>query len=187
MKPSLWTQTIENFYLRQTYSLITEKGCESRLEKLAKDQNKEIRDVESGLSQIKMSTNWSDELQELMLKDAINYSLMEYQGSTTELYEMWCAGDEAALREAISDEVDTSELTDEELAEYEAQKHLLEEYNKGMSYDRNEGMLKVAKKYLESGDVVFFAVGLAHLLNNVNGLEDTLRDAGYTVELVTYS
>ena len=187
MKPSLWTQTIENFYLRQTYSLITEKGCESRLEKLAKDQNKEIRDVESGLSQIKMSTNWSDELQELMLKDAINYSLMEYQGSTTELYEMWCAGDEAALREAISDEVDTSELTDEELAEYEAQKHLLEEYNKGMSYDRNEGMLKVAKKYLESGDVVFFAVGLAHLLNNVNGLVDTLRDAGYTVELVTYS
>ena len=40
---------------------------------------------------------------------------------------------------------------------------------------------------LESGDVVFYAVGLAHLLNNVNGLVDTLREAGYTVELVNYA
>lgn len=186
MKPSLWTQTIENFYLRQTYGLNSEKGCESRLERMAKEQNKEIRDVESGLSQVKMSTGWSDDLQELMLEDAISYSSTEYQDSTWELYELWCAGDEAALREAISTEVDTSELTEEELAEYEAQKPLLEEYNKGMSYDRNKEMLKVAKKYLESGDVVFFAVGLAHLLDSENGLVDTLRDAGYTVELVAF-
>jgi hypothetical protein len=48
-------------------------------------------------------------------------------------------------------------------------------------------MLKVAIDYLESGDVVFYAVGLAHLLNNVNGLVDALRDAGYTVELVSYA
>jgi len=187
MKPSLWSQTIENFYLRQTYGLSSEKGCESRLEKMAKEQNKEIRDVESGLAQVKMSTGWSDELQELMLEDAISYSPTEYQDSTWELYELWCAGDEAALREAIAEEVDTSELTDEELAEYEAQKPLMEEYNKGMSYDRNKEMLKVAKKYLESDDVVFFAVGLAHLLDSENGLVDTLRDAGYTVELVSYS
>ena len=187
MKPSLWSQTIENFYLRLGYSLTSEQGCESRLEKLAKEQNKEIRDVESGLSQVKMSTGWSDELHQLLLEESISYSASEYQESTWELYELWCAGDEAALREAISDEVDTSELTEEELAEYEAQKHLLEEYNKGMSYDRNKEMLKVAKKYLESGDVVFYAVGLAHLLNNVNGLVDALRDAGYTVELVSYS
>jgi len=104
-----------------------------------------------------------------------------------ELYELWCAGDEATLREELSDEVDTSELTEEELAEYEAQKHLHEEYNKAMSYDRNDGMLKVAIEYLESGDVVFYAVGLAHLLNNVNGLVDALRAAGYTVELVQYA
>ena len=61
-----------------------------------------------------------------------------------------------------------------------------EEYEKAMSVDRNEGMLKVAKEYLESGDVVFYAVGLAHLLAE-NGLVNTLRDAGYTVELVNYS
>ena len=62
---------------------------------------------------------------------------------------------------------------------------LYEEYNKSISSDRNAGMLEVAKDYLESGDVVFYAVGLAHLLAE-DGLVFTLRDAGYTVELVTF-
>ena len=39
--------------------------------------------------------------------------------------------------------------------------------------------------YLESGDVVFYAVGLAHLLQE-NGLVDALRASGYTVEPVVY-
>ena len=77
-------------------------------------------------------------------------------------------------------------FTEEELAEYEEELPYIEEYNKSMSYDRNDGMLEVAIGYLESGDVVFYAVGLAHLLNDVNGLVDTLRAAGYTVELVEY-
>ena len=77
-------------------------------------------------------------------------------------------------------------MTDEELAEYEDQKDLIEEYNTAMSYDRNEGMLKVAIDYLESGETVFYAVGLAHLLDDVSGLVNALRDAGYTVELVQY-
>ena len=45
----------------------------------------------------------------------------------------------------------------------------------------------MAIEYLESGDVVFYAVGLAHLLDSENGLVDTLREAGYTVELVNYA
>ena len=187
MKASMWSSSIENFFLRQGYQLTSEQGCESRLEKLAEDMGKEIRDVESGLFQIKMLTGWSDELQKVLLEDTLEYDAQEYWEGTWELYELWCAGDEAALREELSDEVDTSELTEEELAEYEAQKHLIEEYNKAMSYDRNDGMLQVAIGYLESGDTVFYAVGLAHLLNDVNGLVDALRDAGYTVELVEYA
>lgn len=46
-------------------------------------------------------------------------------------------------------------------------------------------MLDVAIEYLESDDVVFYAVGLAHLLAE-DGLVNTLREAGYTVELVSY-
>ena len=56
-----------------------------------------------------------------------------------------------------------------------------------MSHNRNDGMLEVLKGYLESGETVFVAVGLAHLLDETNGLVDTLRAAGYTVELVEFA
>ena len=133
-----------------------------------------------------LATNKTVNLQELLLEESLEYSGAANFEGTNELFDMWCAGDEATLREYLSDEVDTSELTEEELAEYEEAKPLIDEYNKAMSYDRNDGMLEVAIEYLESGDVVFYAVGLAHLLNDRNGLVDTLRAAGYTVELVTF-
>lgn len=187
MKPSIWSQGIENFFMRQGQTLTSEQGVEERLTKLAHEQEKEILEVESSLFQIEMLTSWSEELHEELLAGSVEYTGADYFAGVNELFEMWCQGDEAVLREYLSDEVDTSDWTEEELAEYEAQKELLEEYNTAMSYDRNDGMLKKAIEYLESGDVVFFAVGLAHLLNDHNGLVDTLRAAGYTVELVPYA
>ena len=187
MKPYLWSQQIDNFYLRQGYRLTNDQGVESRLEKIAEDHGIEVRDVESGLFQIQMFTGWSDKLQSLLLEDALGTDAQASWEGTMELYELWCAGDEEAMREMLSDEVDTSEFTEEELAEYEEQKPYIDEYNKSMSYDRNDGMLEVAIQYLESGETVFYAVGLAHLLNNVNGLVDALRAAGYTVELVEFA
>ncbi len=185
-KPYVWSSSIENFYLRQGYSLHGDQGVEERLMDWAEELDKEILEVESSLFQIKMLTGYSNDLQLLMLEESMESSAEDYWEGVNDLYEKWCAGDEAVLREELSDELDLSELTEEELAEYEAQKHLIEEYDKAMSYDRNDGMLKKAKEYLESGKTVFFAVGLAHLLNDVNGLVDTLQEAGYTVELVTY-
>lgn len=185
-KPYLWSNGIEMFYLRQAQSLHGDWGVEERLMDWAKETGKPIREIESNLFQIEMLTGFSDELQLQMLRESIDMTAQEYWEDVQELYELWCAGDEAALREAISDTVDTSTMTPEELAEYEAVKHLEEEYSKAMSHDRNEGMLKAAKKYLESGETVFFAVGLAHLLDENNGLVDALREAGYTVEPVQY-
>ena len=52
-----------------------------------------------------------------------------------------------------------------------------------MSTDRNAAMLEVAKGYLSGDKTVFYAVGLAHLLAE-DGLVNTLRAAGYTVELI---
>jgi len=187
MKPYLWSQSIDNFLLQQCYNLTSEKGVDNRLMAMARENEIPIWDVESGLFQIQMITGFSPELQALLLEDTLYTTTAEYSESLMELYELWLAGDEAALRKELSDEVDTSELTEEELAEYESEKHLIDEYNKAMSYDRNDGMLKKAISYLESGDVVFYAVGLAHLLNNVNGLVDTLRQAGYSVEPVTFA
>ena len=186
-KPYLWSSAIDDFYMRQGYQLHRDQGVEERLYTWAEELNKEIREVESSMFQLKMLTGFSKDLQIMMLEDSMEYNGREYWESTMELYELWCAGDEAALREELSDEVDMTDWTEEEKAEYEEVKHLIDEYNQAMSYDRNDGMLEKAIEYLESGDVVFYAVGLAHLLNDVNGLVDTLQEAGYTVELVTYA
>lgn len=177
MKPVLWYQALSDSLMSQGHILTRGKGVESRLERLAEEQNKPIWEIESNMFQIEMLTGYSDALQEQLLWETVYYPARENWEGVPELYALWCSGDEAALIEAMRD--DTSEMTEEELALYN-------EYNDAISVDRNVGMLEVAKQYLESGDTVFYAVGLAHLLAE-NGLVFTLRDAGYTVELVTYN
>ena len=177
LKAYMIGSSLDNFYLRLGHRLSSDKGLESRLTLLAKQQGKPIWEVESSLFQLQMLTGYSDALQEELLKENVYADPEASWKSVEELYTLWCAGDEAALIEALRD--DTSELTEEELA-------LNEEYTKAMMTDRNAGMLEVAKKYLESEDTVFYAVGLAHLLDETNGLVFTLREAGYTVTLVEY-
>ena len=205
MKVYLWSSSIDNYYLRTGYALSSEKGVEDRLLKLAEEEDIPVWEVESTLFQMEMTANYSDHLQEFQLYSSVYSSAMSYVEGVQELYELWCTGDEAALIEKLSEEEawvieeDDIDLTDLEGEDLERAQAILadldninaqlavlqEEYNTAMSYDRNEGMLEVAMEYLESGDVVFYAVGLAHLLAD-NGLVTTLQDAGYTVELVTY-
>ena len=94
-----------------------------------------------------------------------------------ELYELWCSGDETALRGMINS--DDSEVDPSETA-------IAQEYEEAMSTNRDKAMVETAKGYLDSGKTVFYAVGLAHLLKD-NGLVDSLRAAGYTVEPVPYA
>lgn len=185
-KPYLWSNAIDQFYLRQGQTLHNDQGVEERLMDWAEELDKPIREVESNMFQLEMLTGFSQDIQLMLLKGSMETPFREAWESTVDLYEKWCAGDETVLRELIAEAVDTDELTEDELAEYEIYKPLLEEYDKIVGYDRNIGMLEVAKEYLESGDTVFYAVGLAHLLDDENGLVDTLREAGYTVELVAY-
>ncbi|MBE6948736.1 MAG: TraB/GumN family protein [Ruminococcaceae bacterium] len=177
MKPYLWSQTIDNYYIQQGYEFSSDNGVDMQLLQLAKEQDKDILEVESGEFQIQLLTGYSDEIQEMMLATSIETPQATYNAELRDLYEKWCKGDESILSEAVKD--DTSDLTEDELALYE-------EYNEQFMTDRNAAMLEAAKEYLESGKTVFYAVGLAHLLND-DGLVNTLRNAGYTVELVAYA
>lgn len=177
MKPFLWSQTIDNFYLDLPYGLSSDRGVDIQLMEHAKEKGIELREIESVLFQMEMLSGFSTELQSMLLEASLEVSAAESCAESRKLFEMWCAGDEAALRELLNEEV--TDLTEEELKLYE-------EYQKAMHTDRNDAMLKVAIEYLESGDTVFYAVGLAHLLQG-NGLVDALRAAGYTVEAITYA
>lgn len=183
MRAVILGQLIDNFYLRQSYTLTNDYGVDGLLEELAREQGKPILNVESGLEQLQMLVGFSDALQEVLLAESVYTGQQQSNEGTLELFELWCQGDEAALTKAL--ERDTESLSEEELAEYEEYRPLLEEYDKAMIGDRNLGMLEVAKEYLSGGQTVFYAVGLGHLLSE-GGLVQLLRDAGYTVELVSY-
>jgi len=173
--PYAWANSIEGFYLTLG-GLRTEKGMDMRLLMLAKEQQKKVLEVESTLSQYEMYANFSPELQELLLTAALEVNATEYCDEVQSLYDLWCTGDEEALRACLAE--DGSDMTDAEKACYQ-------EYIDAMIVQRNSNMLNVAVSYLEGKDTVFFAVGLAHLLQE-NGLVDALRQAGYAVEQVVY-
>lgn len=176
MNPFVWTSSIEDFYLTLG-GLRPEKGMDMRLLKLAKAQDKKILEVESATAQYEMLAGFSADLQKLLLEETVTYSVAEYCDEVQSLYDLWCSGDESALREAL--EEDTGILSN-------AEQSLYQEYLDAMIIKRNDDMLDVAVSYLESDDTVFYAVGLAHLLQE-NGLVDTLREKGYTVEQVIYN
>lgn len=175
-KPFALDSAISNFYLSQANLLTSENGVDNRLLSYAKENGKQIMDVESGAFQLSMLSGYSDKLQEALLASTAAADSTEYWRSVCDLYEMWCAGDIEGIRAEL--QTDTSEMTEEELALYE-------EYNGAMNDDRNKKMLDVAIEYLEGDETVFYAVGLAHLIGE-GGLVDTLAEAGYAVELVTY-
>ncbi len=178
MKPFLWSNAIESFYLSQGRDLSAQKGVDMRLMRRAREAGKEILDVESGQFQINMFGSYSDAVQEMLLSETLSTSRSEYLNSCKEIYERWCEGDEAALKEQLAamSEEERAELDEDELAVYD-------EYHKAMELDRNAQMAVVAGEYLQSGKTVFYAVGLAHLLGE-GGLVEALRELGYTVKLI---
>lgn len=179
LKPYFWGSMVDNFYLQQGYRLTSEQGVDMRLTDRALAQNKKILEVESAESQLAMMSGFSDELQALLLMQILETDVIASWEELNLMYDTWCAGDEEAMRKYLSADPDElAQMTEEE-------RILYEEYNNAMNLERNRKMLDVAISYLESGETVFFAVGLAHLLVE-EGLVDTLRDSGYTVELVTY-
>lgn len=180
-KPFVWSNLIDNFYLSQGRRLTSSKGMDNRLLARAREQDKEILSVESGEFQLELLSGYSDALQELLLLQSISGTRNETLANTYALYELWCAGDEAALIERLAAmSEDERELVDADALA------LYDEYHQQMEVDRNAAMVEVAEEYLSSGKTVFFAVGLAHLLGE-GGLVQALRDAGYTVTLIHYA
>ena len=177
MRVILWENQIENLFLREGSHLTAQQGMDQRLLAWAKAQGKPIYEIESGLSQVKVLTGFSKDLQNMLLQQTLSDGMLQYCADLELMYDLWCRGDEAALQQLLAE--DTSTLTS-------AEKKLYNEYVKEMYTDRHKNMLTKAKNYLKSDETVFYAVGIAHLLGD-NGLVESLTAAGYTVELVSFA
>lgn len=175
MKVTICNSVLEEFFLDQGSDLSSHKGVDVRLLQWAKDLEKPIYEVESGLEQIQILTGFSDGLQQYLFRQLTQQSMTDYCQDAQMLYELWCSGDEEALSQYLT--TDTSAMTEEELA-------LWHSYNKAMLTDRNQKMFQKAKAYLQSDQTVFYAVGLAHVLGE-EGLLQLLEQSGYQIKALS--
>ena len=175
---AMWSQLVEQAALLTKTDYDLEIGMDRSLIQHCYEKKIEVRDVESADFQMELLASFSDELNLLMIESALD-NLDSYGESIDELYSVWLQGDYDQILEVLNEESeDTDELTEEQTA-------LLEDYYDKMLTQRNLGMRDKALEWLRAGDKVFFAVGAAHLVDE-GGLVELLREAGYTVEQVSY-
>ena len=155
----------------------TDYGMEDLVLNEAKSGNKEILELESAQYQTDLISGFSDELQNLLI-ESFHETADTYSDEIKKLHDAWLAGDEDKLNDELEGETeeDDEELTPE-------QQKLLDDYQKKMYDDRNDGMVKKAVEYLDSGKNVFFTAGTAHFLGD-KGIVKQLTDKGYKVERI---
>ena len=178
---AMWSQLIDSAMLLQYSDLDAEKGMDGLLIHRAYELSIPVLDVESGSFQMNLLNSFDNELYLMLIESSLD-SADSYGEDLSSLYELWLSGDREAFWTLLageeSEEEDAGDYTEEQIA-------LIEDYNRSLLDDRNLGMRDRALEYLASGDTVFFAVGAAHMANDM-GLVKLLTDAGCTVEPFEY-
>ncbi|MBQ2676664.1 MAG: TraB/GumN family protein [Clostridia bacterium] len=173
---TVWADLI-NGITYERYSVFYEYGIDRYLINEAYKQNKEVLDVESASFQSAMMAGFSDRLQEMLLKSAIEdyyeISVNILEEHNTQI-DIWSKGNESIFAGYLNLGYEF-ESPQEEL--------LYQEYNKAMITDRNKNMADYAEEALKSGKEVFICVGAAHVVGK-GAMADLLKQRGYKVELV---
>lgn len=175
-KPAMWQSLIDSYLMGLT-DLDSDQGFDSYFLNKAKEESKEIIEVESAQFQMDMLVNFSDDIYKLMFESYVQYTAEEYTAELEQLYQAWAEGDMDRIHEM--DEVDASQLSAEEMKIYE-------EYNKQMLLDRNKTMAEKLIELSKGDKNVFFVVGAAHYPGE-GGILELLDEAGVKYERVEYA
>lgn len=187
MTAAIWSTDLDQSIM-SLGDLSYDYGVDNQMLARAYAQEKEVISLEAYEDHLSIGTGCSDRLQELLLISSLDIDVMEYLDECYEMFEMWCRGDEVELRESFVDEEDI-DIEDDEIPEGFTREEidLLEaEYEEYMIGSRNPEMMTKARDFLESGKVVFYCVGVAHVLGEDN-LVDYLISQGYKVEQVVFA
>lgn len=170
LKPWAACNTADTIALQYS-ELRSDLGIDSYLLEQAKEMNKEIYEVEGTEFQMDLLMEQTDETYDALLK--------QYKDKTKEMmldqlyttHEAWEKGDMDTIDELNNETADVGE----------EEGKLLEAYTTAFLDDRNKGMEKAAKDFIEGDKNVFFVVGAAHFAGE-NGVISLLEKDGYTVE-----
>lgn len=175
MTPMAWSSALESAVVEKC-GLDVKNGIDLVTTNRAKNDAKEVLEVESVESQMEMFERLSDNVGELMLMSYTSQEDFDKQvEQMKKLYGDWKAGS-AIAEEEINPEI--LEDVDEET------KKALEYYNDEMLLKRNPKMADKAEQYLSEGKKVLFMVGAAHFYGD-NGLINLMQTRGYTVTRIS--
>ncbi len=168
MRPELLAMTLAMMEVgRQGYD--PNLGLDIHLARRAKQDGKRIVELESIAGQLALLSSFSPELQEGMLRSAVDgVSKGSLSADIRDLVSAWRTGDEKRLWELVNKEVD-------ELPAAQAQ-----ELREQLYDARNREMTGKIVAMLAGNEPTLVAVGVGHLLG-VNGIVELLRKKGYSV------
>lgn len=175
MTPIAWAYALESAVIEKV-GLDIKKGIDTVTINRAKNDGKEVLEVESVESQAEMLGRLSENVSEIVL---VPYSTQEgfdkQVDSLKKLYGDWKNGNEI-----LEEELDVSSLTDMD----EKLKKEIEYYNDEMLGKRNPLMADKAEEYIKAGKKVLVMVGAAHFYGD-NGLINLMQKRGYTVTRIS--
>jgi len=163
-KPWFWAMTLENLKIEHT-KLDFEKGIDLYFIKKAKNDKKEILELEGFLEQIKLLSDLSDSIQISFLELAINDSL-DYEMQLSEIANAWKVGNTTILEHIL-------------FQEFKKNKQTMLLYEK-LVVERNIRIAKRIEEYLSTEENVFVIAGAAHFIGSDSVLQ-MLRKKGYFI------
>jgi uncharacterized protein YbaP (TraB family) len=143
------------------------QGIDQHFMKEAKEQGKEVKELETVDAQVDLLSGMSEELQSAFIGSTLE-ELDGLEKRMGQIFELWKKGDDRGLDKLV---------VEEGLAK---RKDMLP-FKKKMLDDRNIAMEKKIEGYLKSGEPHFVVVGSAHLVGEP-GILELLRKKGYQVE-----
>lgn len=145
-----------------------QEGIDRHFLREAKAQKKEILQLETAEFQIKLLSDFPEELQDTLLFSTL-VGAKDMDKDAELLVDAWSRGDAQAMNDAITkNEKDYPEL---------------EPVQNKLLYDRNGPMVDKIEGYLKSGGTYFVVVGAGHLVGD-RGIISLLKQRKYKVEQI---
>lgn len=170
-KPVFFISYFENLIIKDA-GMDARDGVDMYFLNLAKENEKEILEVETAELQYDLLLNCPDELFQMMIGDCVNDYDKSVLGMEI-LYEAWKQGNTFALEKSTY-EFEGEELTEEEI-------EMLDDYIQKFVIDRNYGMVNTLEKYMSENKDVFCVVGVGHVIGD-EGIVTLMEQKGYNVE-----
>lgn len=166
--PMMWQILIENAVILDS-DLFGNFGVDLHLLEKAKDDKKEILELESSEFQYDLLTGFDYDTQVYLLEQSIaDYD--KAKDDIKKLYELYKKGNQEDLERHL-------------FADDEKQDKIVLEYNDKLITSRNKTMTDGLLKVIKDGKNVFCTVGMAHVIGD-GGIADLLEQKGYSVKIV---